>query len=184
MESQKKARMETGDSPGPQILQHPTLRLYYRQISTLRSYLISRLPPSARSRRRKIATADVSKPESFENGTTAHGKEGGTVFASSGLSDELDRRSDHGQTCLAVLLDNTLVCTSEGSLTEFKDSREKDYAAFSQKADVTLGSTLDEGTTSISDVSSLRRYFNHISTAFLEMTSRGNLKHTLSELPA
>jgi hypothetical protein len=156
MESRKRARMEAGDSRSPQILQHPTLRHYYRQRSSLRSYLISRLPLSARSRRRNIASAGRSQPEPCENGTTVHGQGDGTAAGPSGRSDESDRRSDHSQTRLAALLDNTVVCTSDGSLSEFKDSREKDYAAFSQKADVTLGSTLDEGTTSISDVSSLR----------------------------
>ena len=36
----------------------PTLRLYYVQILTLRNYLLSKLPPTSKVRRRRIASAD------------------------------------------------------------------------------------------------------------------------------
>ena len=37
---------------------HPTLALYYNQISTLREYVLSRLPKASRARRRKILSMD------------------------------------------------------------------------------------------------------------------------------
>lgn len=159
MESRKKARVEMGAFTYLQTVGHPTLRRYYAQISTLRDYLISRLPASAKSRRRKIETARGSKPESLATETIARGEGGSTAPGSSARSDELAHRLGDSQTRLAALLDHTLVCTPQGCLSAFHDSREKDFIAFSQKADVSLGSTLDGGTTSISDVSSPRRSF-------------------------
>lgn len=153
MESRKKARIEAGDVPDIQKFEHPTLRCYYRQICTLRSYLIARLPDQAKSRRRKIKTAGRVKDESLELGGIAPGQGGGTAPASSRHPSQLARRPGDGQTRLAALLDNTLVCTPEASTSPFKASREKDFIKFSQQAEISLGSTLDGGTTSISDVS-------------------------------
>lgn len=161
MEGRKKARVELGAVPHLQTIEHPTLRRYYGQIATLRVYLISRLPASAKSRRRKIETASVSKPESLATGTgtIARGEGGGTAPGSSDRSDVIARRLGDSQTRLAALLDNTLVCTPETYISAFNGSREKDFIAFSQKADISLGSTLDGGTTSISDVSNSGRFF-------------------------
>ena len=39
-------------------LYHPTLCLYYSQVFTLREYLLSRLPKSSRSRRRRVVAGD------------------------------------------------------------------------------------------------------------------------------
>lgn len=153
VESRKKARIESGNSSNCQMIEHPTLYRYYRQISTLRIYLISRLPASAKSRRRKIENAGVSKPEPLEIGRIARDEGRGTAPTYSGRSDELARGFGGGQTRLAALLDHTLVCTREASMSGFKGSREKDFITFSQKAEVSFGSTLDGGTTSISDVS-------------------------------
>lgn len=38
---------------------HPTLCLYYAEILTLREYLLTRLPASSKSRRRKVASAEI-----------------------------------------------------------------------------------------------------------------------------
>jgi hypothetical protein len=150
MESRKKARMEAGDGSSRQALEHPTLRLYYRQISTLRSYLISKLPLSAKSRRRKVETAGIVKPQPEDQGRIAGGGSSGPASGAPHLPDELDR---HSQTRLAALLDDTLVCTPEGSQVGRKESRDRDWMDFSQQANISVGSTLDEGTTSTSDVS-------------------------------
>ena len=151
-ESRKRARIEAGDAADIQKIEHPTLRRYYRQISTLRSYLIASLPDQAKARRRKIKTAGRSKDESLHIGI-APGKGGGTAPAFSRHPNQLGRGPGDGQTRLAALLDNTLVCTPEASTSPFKSSREKDFMKFSQQAEISLGSTLDGGTTSTSDVS-------------------------------
>lgn len=152
IESRKKARIEAGDVAEVQTIEHPTLRRYYRQISTLRSYLIARLPDQAKSRRRKIKAAGRVKDGSADIGI-APGEAGGTAPASSRHPNRLGRGSGDGQTRLAALLDNTLVCNPETSISPLKDSREKDFMKFSQQAEISFGSTLDGGTTSISDVS-------------------------------
>ena len=153
LESRKKARIDSGDAVNDTKVEHPTLRRYYRQISTLRNYLISTLPDHAKLRRRKIKTAGVSEDESFQIRRITRREPGGTAPASSCRPDELARVSGHGQARLAALLDHTLVCTPESSISPFKASREKDFIKFSQQAEISLGSTLDGGTTSISDVS-------------------------------
>lgn len=154
MESRKKARVESDNAVNDQTIEHPTLRRYYRQTYTLRSYLISSLPDQAKSRRRKIKTAGLLKDESsLDMGRIALDEGGGTAPASSHGLDDFGRAPGDGQTRLAALLDHTVVCTPEPSVSPFKGSREKDYIKFSQQAEISLGSTLDRGTTSISDVS-------------------------------
>lgn len=153
MESRKKARIESGDAADVRTIEHPTLRRYYRQISTLRSYLQSSLPDQAKSRRRKVKSAGLLKDESSDIGRKPPGEGGGTASASSRRPDHFGPGSGDGQTRLAALLDRTLVGTPEASISPFKGSREKDFIKFSQQAEISLGSTLDGGTTSISDVS-------------------------------
>lgn len=153
MESRKRARIEAGDVADVQKIEHPTLRRYYRQISTLRSYLIASLPDQAKSRRRKIKTAGRLRDDSLDIGRIAPDEGGGTAPASSRHPNQPGRGPGDGQTRLAALLDNTLVCTPEASISPFKGSREKDFLKFSQQAEISLESTLDGGTTSISDVS-------------------------------
>lgn len=153
MESRKKARMEAVDAANIQKIEHPTLRRYYQRISTLRNYLISSLPDQAKSRRRKIKAAGLSQDGSLTIGRIPNGKGGGTASAASPRPDERDRPSGDSQTRLAALLDSTLVCTAEAFTSPFKSSREKDLIKFSQQAEITFASTLDGGTTSISDVS-------------------------------
>ena len=148
-EGRKKARIEADDSPR-RTMEHPTLRRYYQQISTLRTYLISSLPASAKSRRRKVEAAGRSKPELMSN---APGHGGGPAPNSSDRSGQRNRGDEHSQRRLAALLDDTLICTPAGPLFEFKGSRERDFITFSQKADISMASTLGGGTTSIADVS-------------------------------
>lgn len=153
VESRKKAKMEMIDSPSLRTIEHPTLRRYYPQISTLRTHLLSTLPPSAKSRRRKIETAGSSNAKSSESRQRTLGQSAVTAPFSRGPPRELDGEDENSQRRLAELLDNTLIGTPAGSIPLFKDSREKDFQAFSQMADVSLASTLDGGTTSIADVS-------------------------------
>lgn len=162
-ETRKKARVESGDAAEIRKIEHPTLRRYYRQISTLRSYLISSLPDHAKSRRRKIKIAGASKDESSETGRMTRGEGAGTAPAPapSRRPAELGRAPADGQTCLAAWLDHTLVATPEASISPFKASREKDFIKFSQQADISFGSTLDGGTTSISDVGILENSLAH-----------------------
>ena len=179
VESRKKARIESDDAADVRTIEHPTLRRYYRQISTLRSYLQSSLPDQAKSRRRKVKTAGLLKDELLDIERKAPGEGGGTAPASSRRPDHCGRGSGDGQTRLAALLDRTLVCTPEASISPFKGSREKDFIKFSQQAEVSLGSTLDGGTTSISDVSDSESPSSyHIAITFPEVISWGDLGWT------
>lgn len=59
----KRMRLDHGLGSGAVLpkedvfVKHPLLRLYYPQVLTLRNYLLSRLPLSSKSRRRRVATA-------------------------------------------------------------------------------------------------------------------------------
>ena len=89
---------------------HPTLSLYYSSLLTLRAYILSKLPKSSKSRRRRIKSA----------------------------------RDD--------LLDTNLVCEAGHQRPLSDSSRFKDFEIFSQQANVTLGSSIGEGLSPVSDV--------------------------------
>lgn len=48
-----------GAGDGPVSIKHPTLRLYYTNILTLRDYLLSRLPSNSKTKHRRIVSADI-----------------------------------------------------------------------------------------------------------------------------
>lgn len=55
-ESRKRVKIDEDEQTS---VEHPTLCLYYTRISTLRNYLLSRLPSSSKRRRRRVATAEI-----------------------------------------------------------------------------------------------------------------------------
>lgn len=144
-EGSRKRVCRDANNSTPIATSHPTLSLYYPQILTLRDYLLSKLPPSSKSRRRKIA--NIKKgfgPRS-------------TVVQSSNLSHEQFSQSSQGghfdeHASLARLLDRHLVCRRQLVHQPAWQTREQDFQAFSQKNNGADESSLLEGHTSQSEV--------------------------------
>ena len=106
-------------------MHHHTLALYYTHISTLRHFLLGRLPRSSKSRRRRLATA--------------------------GFNVSLDDFNDDN-TRLAEILDGTLVCTNASRAVASVEECEKDLDVFSQQMSLTAGSNTTGGISSQSDI--------------------------------
>ncbi|MCJ1247012.1 hypothetical protein MMC30_004223 [Trapelia coarctata] len=113
-------------SPG-----HPVLCRYYPNVQTLRQYLLSKLPHSSKTRRRKIASLSCEP------------KGGRLELRSAG--DEHSDESDDSQ--LATLLDSTLVGVGEVTASE-SICRTKDFEFFSQQLSSTVANSLGEGSVS------------------------------------
>lgn len=142
----KKIKPLTGEIPDRSQLKHPTLSLYYEQISTLREYLLDALPASSRSRRRKIAAVGLqtSKYDNLPNGIA---RPTGTAVSKSGnKSDEFCDVISKNEANLKSLLDTTLVCTVQ------KGSKVNDNASLFQQAHPTDDNSFEEGMSSISEV--------------------------------
>lgn len=90
---------------------HPVISLYYRQVVTLRQYLLQQIPVTSRTRRRRIASV---------------------------RSDALAERQGDGSSGerqvqdLARLLDTTLVGVLKETLPTVTQERRRDFAAYSQ----------------------------------------------------
>lgn len=130
-------------------IEHPTLCLYYSQISTLRTYLLSSLPVSSRSRRRKIASIGRHQRNVVENSGDDDPLKGAEPPCRAACPNRLWPNNERG---LATLLDKTLVCTVEDEPRVVDGSREKDFASFSQQANLTTRGSFEEGTSPISEV--------------------------------
>ncbi|MCJ1384110.1 hypothetical protein MMC17_007226 [Xylographa soralifera] len=112
----------------PDVLRsHPVLSLYYAKIYSLREYLLSKLPVSAKSRRRKIAS--LGKKCQDTNHVVDRGIQTGHV-------------KDH-DTRWTNLLESVLV--GVGVDREPDSSRKKDFEVFSQRTHSTVASSIDEG---------------------------------------
>ena len=144
-----KKRKTDGDGDGSILTEHPTLCLYYPRISTLRVYLLSSLPISSRSRRRKIASIGRHQRYTIENTRNYDLLSGAGPPSRSACSDQPWLG---GERCLATLLDKTLVCTTKDDPRVVDDSREKDFASFSQQVNLTARSSFERGTSSTSEV--------------------------------
>jgi len=114
---------------------HLVLGRYYPKVQTLRQYLLSKLPNSSKSRRRKIASL-VCNP-----------KDDDLKFRSAGNEDS----DEKGDSQLATLLDSTLVAVGEVTASELI-CRTKDFEFFSQQLSSTVASSLGEGTVSQPEV--------------------------------
>lgn len=145
-EGSRKRVCDRTNRPTPIAASHPTLSLYYPQILTLRDFVLSRLPASSKSRRRKVAgiKEEISTPC--------------TSVASVGLRHLECPQSSEGcnedeeENLLAKLLDSTLVCVRPREPRLTSQSREKDFQAFSQQNDGADESSLLEGNTPQSEV--------------------------------
>lgn len=152
--NRKRAKTDN-EGNGSIPIEHPTLCLYYSRIVTLRIYLLSSLPLSSRSRRRKIASIGRNRRSPVENAEDdpLSGAEPPPRSACS------NHPWPKNESCLATLLDKTLVCTAEEESRIVNDSREKDLASFSQQANLTARSSFEKGTSPISEVSKRKLQF-------------------------
>ena len=125
----KRAKIEIENTTS---VKHPALGLYYRSILTLRDYLLSRLPTTSKSRRRKLLSTFSGRPDIQCSNAE-----------SSMLSDE--------KQCLHQLLNSTLVCTIDEQPPR-PTSRLKDFEVFSQHLSLTAGSNTSGSTSSLSDL--------------------------------
>ena len=144
-EGSRKRVCRNANNSTPIATSHPTLSLYYPQILTLRDYLLSKLPPSSKSRRRKIA--NIKKGAGPRS----------TVRQSSKSSHEESSQSSQGghfdeHASLVRLLDRHLVCRRHHVHQPAWQTRGKDFQAFSQKNNGADESSLLEGHTSQSEV--------------------------------
>lgn len=109
-----------------QTTTHPVISLYYRQVFTLRQYLLRQLPTTSKLRRRRIASLHSS-------GSSLTGKVekgGDTVIP------------------LADLLDSTLVGVLKEPSAKVNSDRKRDYQAFTQSLSRSIPSSTDTGPTS------------------------------------
>jgi telomerase reverse transcriptase len=114
---------------------HPVLARYYPKVQTLREYMLSVLPDSSRSRRRKIASLRYESNDDVIELKSARDKD-------QGQSDESK---------LAHLLDSTLVGVGDVTGSE-SVCRSKDFELFSQQLSSTIASSLGGGTLSQPEV--------------------------------
>ena len=129
-ENTKRAKVENETITS---LKHPALGLYYRSILTLRDYLLSRLPTTSKSRRRKLLSTFPGRPDMQCSNV------------------ETSTLSEDGQ-ALHQLLNNTLVCTIDQQPPRPTCSRMKDFEVFSQHLSLTAGSNTSGSTSSLSDL--------------------------------
>lgn len=98
---------------------HPVISLYYREVLTLRHYLLRQLPTSSKLRRRRIASLGSSTAP------------------------------EHGETQpLADLLDATLVGVLKQPSPKVDSERQRDYRAFTQSQSRSVLVSTDTGPTS------------------------------------
>ena len=137
IQNSKKARWSATEDRSEEHIHHPTLRLYYKQISTLREYFISQLPRSSRKRRRRLetlgrdSTGQATKPK---NNSTARKLDEG-----SHLKFTVD--AGRKDSTLAGLLDQTVVCSVDQRLALDPAGYAQDFEAFSQQINPTSGSS-------------------------------------------
>ncbi|KAL9578805.1 MAG: hypothetical protein Q9212_005488, partial [Teloschistes hypoglaucus] len=137
----KRARHDVASTTFDQVT-HPTLSLYYPRILTLRNYILSRLPPSSKKRRRRlialkcdaVTEGNISKASSDPNIQSSQSFQSTVVDA------------------LGRLLDRTLVCNRDDESRVDVQDREQDFRVFSQRHDGADESSLLEPGTSQSEI--------------------------------
>lgn len=111
-------------SQDDQTTTHPVISLYYRQIFTLRQYLLRQLPTTSKLRRRRIALL-------YPSGSAGKAEKGGDTVVP-----------------LADLLDSTLVGVLQEPSAKVNSDRKRDYQAFTQSQSRSILSSTDTGPTS------------------------------------
>lgn len=144
----KRLRHSSSENRLEASIYHPTLRLYYRHILTLREYLLSQLPKHSRRRRRRISTL----------GRDLTGK--ATKTEASPLVNRLEQgghndfrvKADCRDHSLAQLLDKTVVCSLDQNSAPDQACYAQDLEAFSQQINPTAGSSIGGGSCSQSEL--------------------------------
>lgn len=98
-------------TPSTAETSHPVISLYYRQVVTLRQYILQRIPKSSKSRRRRI--------------TAVRGRD-----VAGGLKDPVTTQSQNQD--LATLLDTALVGIWKELPPTQSQARRRDFVQFSQ----------------------------------------------------
>ena len=120
-------------------IKHPLLSAYYPTVLTLRGYILSALPATSKTRRRKIS------------GLGEHAR---VVPLPLKTPAKAEKKVEHGiDDLLAKLLDTTLVGVLRRRTGEIDQSRLKDFKTFSQQVSPSTQSTLGDGLSSQSEVS-------------------------------
>ncbi|KAI4202907.1 MAG: hypothetical protein LQ350_002278 [Teloschistes chrysophthalmus] len=130
----KRARHDVASTTFDHVT-HPTLSLYYPRILTLRDYILSKLPPSSKKRRRRVIAL---KGDAV---TEAKTSKASSQCSQSTVVDALGR-----------LLDRTLVCNRDDESRLDVQDREQDFRVFSQRHDGADESSLLEPGTSQSEI--------------------------------
>lgn len=118
---------EGADAETAPGIDHPAISPYYHQVLSLRHYLLAKLPPSSRSRRRRLGHLG----RTHRDGKTGQGRE--------------EARADHqlvDEPQLAAHLDSTVVGVSE-PLTPLVNGARVDRALFSQPRSILTGVSSD-----------------------------------------
>lgn len=100
-------------APSTAETSHPVISLYYRQVVTLRQYILQRIPKSSKSRRRRIAAV-----------------RGGDGNVAGNLDDPGTGKTQDRD--LANILDTTLVGIWKELPPTQSQTRRRDFVAFSQ----------------------------------------------------
>lgn len=111
-------------SQNDQTTTHPVISLYYRQVLTLRQYLLRQLPASSKLRRRRIASLRPSGPPSIAE------------------------RGNDTASPLADLLDSTLIGVLKEPSAKIDSDRQRDYRVFTQSQSRSILVSTDTGPTS------------------------------------
>lgn len=116
---------------------HPVLSLHYPRVLTLRNYLLSKLPPSSRSRRRQVAL--LGSTELAVDATVP--------------PDANPEKCSDSRKALADLLDSTLVGIRHELEPDVEDTRHRDFIAHTQSQSKLTGiSSLNGANSSQSEV--------------------------------
>lgn len=143
-DARKRLKVEYDDNKvGSALIEHPTLCLYYHRVMTLRDFLLASLPPTSKTKRRKIAS--IGREERHITRDIQN--------SDPSLQSRLSNQSIlEEERCLATLLDYTLVCAVHDKSPILKEPLKKDFASFFQRANPSTGSSDDAGSTTISEV--------------------------------
>ena len=148
-QSKKRNKLDAKETCGNASIQHPTLCLYYPRVVTLKDYLISKVPASAVSRREKITSVGKGLQRSLKVNQSVLEGDAQQVSSPSTLhvKPEGSRKKN-----LAKLLETTLVGLPHETPSDIATSREKDFVSFSQQVSLLTGSSVEEVSTTQSEV--------------------------------
>ena len=152
--SEKRVKLSPQQSPGdPTSVQHPLLCLYYPRVLTLFDYILSRLPSSCKSRRRKILALRYQGQNAAEHASDPLIKPTASDHRAP-LGSLLPKDDAHS---LAKLLGTTLVGLLDQTPTDTNESRLQDFISFSQQVESSAGSSLGNGSSTQSEVRAVFR---------------------------